>query len=219
MAWHKSLSAAGLIQALKEKLARLQRQWRSTRRENERLRQENEELRRREKQLEREQEQLRHEQERLQEERERLRRERERLRQENERLKRQLEEAQRANKRQAAPFSRHRQKQNPKPPGRKSGAGYGQRYRKAIPEQVDEVIAVPLPAHCQCGGRLELEGSNRNTSTRWCAKRSGGALILPSVAAVPAISECKGGIRARPRMRWEPQPRNWGQRRWPWESR
>ena len=83
--------------------------------------------------------------------------ERERLREENERLKRQLEEAQRASKRQAAPFSRGRRKSNPKPPGRKSGAAYGQHHRKAIPEQVDEVIAVPAPARCECGGKLEVE--------------------------------------------------------------
>ena len=107
------------------------------------MRQENERLRRREKQLEREQEQWQQE--------------RERLREENERLKRQLEEAQRASKRQAAPFSRGRRKSNPKPPGRKSGAAYGQHHRKAIPKQVDEVIAVPAPARCECGGKLKVE--------------------------------------------------------------
>ena len=80
-----------------------------------------------------------------------------RLRQENEKLKRQLEEAQRASKRQAAPFSRGRRKPNPKPPGRKSGTAYGQRHHKPIPEQVDEVIAVPLPRQCCCGGALEVE--------------------------------------------------------------
>ena len=157
MAWSKPLSAAGIIQNLKEKFARLQQQWRSTREENERLHKEIEDLRRREKQLEREGEQLRQEQERLRREQDRLQQERERLRQENERLKRQLEEAQRANKRQAAPFSRGRQKQNPKPPGRKSGIAYGRRYRKKLPAQVDEVISVPLPAHCPCGGALEVE--------------------------------------------------------------
>lgn len=136
MAWPKSLNAAGIIERLKQKIASLQQQWRSTRRENERLRQENEQLR---------------------QERERLRQERERLREENERLKRQLEEAQRASKRQAAPFSRRRRKANPKPPGRKSGAAYGQHHRKTIPQQVDEVIAVPPPAQCECGGKLEVE--------------------------------------------------------------
>jgi transposase len=140
MAWPKSLNAAGIIEKLKQKIASLQQQWR---RENARLRQENERLRRREKQLEREQEQWQQE--------------RERLREENERLKRQLEEAQRASKRQAAPFSRGRRKANPKPPGRKSGAAYGQHHRKAIPKQVDEVIAVPAPARCACGGQLKVE--------------------------------------------------------------
>ena len=143
MAWPKSLNAAGIIGKLKEKIGSLQRQRRSTRRENERLRQEIEELRRREKQLEWEQE--------------RLRQERERLREENERLKRQLEQAQRASKRQAAPFSRGRQKANPKTPGRKAGAAYGQHHRKAIPQQVDEVITVRAPAQCECGGKLEVE--------------------------------------------------------------
>jgi len=136
MAWPKTFYPAGLIEKLKQKIAWLQQRWRSTRREIERLRQENEQLR---------------------EERERLRQEQERLRQENERLKRQLEEAQRASKRQAAPFSRGRRKADPKPPGRRPGAAYGQRSGKAIPKHVDEVIPVPLPARCSCGGRVKVE--------------------------------------------------------------
>jgi transposase len=147
MAWPKTLK---IIESLKQKISSLQEQWGSSRRENERLRRENEQLRR-------EKEQLQEQQRRLHQEQERLRRERERLRQENERLKRELEEAQRAQKRQAAPFSRGRRKANPQRPGRKRGAAYGQRHSKAIPEQVDEVIAVPLPAHCGCGGVLEVE--------------------------------------------------------------
>ena len=70
---------------------------------------------------------------------------------------RKQEEAQRAAKRQAAPFSRGTRKLNPNPPGRKSGSAYGQHSRKAIPQQVDEVIAVPPPSHCECGGELEVE--------------------------------------------------------------
>jgi transposase len=154
MAWPKNFNPAGIIEKLKQKISSLEQR---TRLEIERLQKENEQLRWREKQLEREQEQLRQEQQRLQREQQRLERERERLREENERLKRQLEQAQRANKRQAAPFSRGRRNANPKPPGRKSGAAYGQRYRKAIPENVDEVIAVPLPEQCGCGGALEVE--------------------------------------------------------------
>src|ERR1700691_1895152 len=76
----------------KHKVASLQERWRGARLEIEQLRQENEKLRRREQQLEQREKQLEREQERL--------------RQENERLKRQLEQAQRARKRQAAPFSR-----------------------------------------------------------------------------------------------------------------
>jgi TolA-binding protein len=121
----------------KHKVASLQERWRGARREIEQLRQENEKLRRREQQLEQREKQLEREQERL--------------RQENERLKRQLEQAQRASKRQAAPFSRGTRKQNPKTPGRKSGSAYGQRPSKDIPPKVDEVIAVP-PVQCACGG-------------------------------------------------------------------
>ena len=143
MAWPKSFNPVVVIEELKRKLASIQEQGRGTRRENEQLRKENE--------------QLRQQREQLEQERERWQQERERLRQENEKLKRQLEEAQRASKRQAAPFSRGRRKPNPKPPGRKSGTAYGQRHHKPIPEQVDEVIAVPLPRQCCCGGTLEVE--------------------------------------------------------------
>ncbi|HVH89719.1 MAG TPA: IS66 family transposase [Terriglobales bacterium] len=136
MTWPKSLNAAGIIESLKRKICSLQERWRRTRQENEQLRKENEELR---------------------EEQQRLYQERERLREELNKLKRQLEEAQRAHKRQAAPFSRGRRKANPKPPGRKSGMAYGRRHSKAIPEHVDEVIPVSLPPHCDCGGVLELE--------------------------------------------------------------
>jgi regulator of replication initiation timing len=129
MARSTTLNVAGIIEVLKRKISSLQQQWRSTRRENERLRKENEALRQ----------------------------EPERLRRDLDKLKRQLEEAQRANKRQAAPFSRGQRNIHPQRPGRKRGAAYGERHNKAIPEQVDEVIAVPLPAHCDCGGALEVE--------------------------------------------------------------
>src|SRR5213595_218627 len=134
----------------KRKIEQLRSRWRGARQENERLRKENEVLRRREKQWESEREQW-------ERERKRLERERERLRGEIDNLKRQLEEAQRANKRQAAPFSRGQRKANPRPPGRKPGTAYGQHYRKTIPQQVDQVIAVPLPAQCGCGGALKVE--------------------------------------------------------------
>jgi transposase len=134
--WPKAFDPATVIREWKRKIASIREQWQGARRENERLRKEVEQLRRREKQLEQEREQLR---------------------EENEKLKRQLEEAQRASKRQAAPFSRGTRKQNPKTPGRKSGANYGPRFSKPAPPQVDEVIAVPPPTRCSCGGALEVE--------------------------------------------------------------
>src|SRR6516162_4664254 len=134
----------------KSKIEQLRERWRAVRQENERLRKENEILRRQEKQWEREREQW-------EIERKRLEHERERLREQNDNLRRQLEEAQRANKRQAAPFSRGRRKEHPKTPGRKPGAAYGRRYCKLPPKQVDEVIPVPLPRRCNCGGRVVLD--------------------------------------------------------------
>src|SRR5215470_16302149 len=127
----------------KGKIEQLRQRWRAARQENERLRKENEALRREREQWERE--------------RERLKREQERLREENDNLRRQLEEAQRANKRQAAPFSRGKRKEHPKTPGRKPGSAYGQRYSKLPPPHVDEVISVPLPKRCSCGGQVALD--------------------------------------------------------------
>jgi transposase len=136
MPWPKAFDPATVIREWKRKIASIREQWQGARRENDRLRKEVERLRQREKQWEQEREQLR---------------------EENEKLKRQLEEAQRASKRQAAPFSRGTRKQNPQTPGRKPGAAYGQRHSKTIPQKVDQVIAVPPPAQCSCGGALEVE--------------------------------------------------------------
>ena len=136
MALPKAFHPFTVIGDLRRTIASMREQWRSTRRENERLRKETEQWRERA---------------------ERLEREREQLREENERLKRQLGEAQRAAKRQAAPFARGVRKPHPQRPGRKPGAAYGKRHSKPIPDHVDDVIAVPAPAACSCGGALALE--------------------------------------------------------------
>jgi len=136
MALSKAFHPLAVIHDLKRTIASIREQWRGTRRENERLRKENEQWRERAEHLEREREQLR---------------------EENERLKRQLDDAQRAAKRQAAPFARGVRKAMPQRPGRKSGGAYGQRHRKSIPDHVDEVIPVPAPARCACGGALAIE--------------------------------------------------------------
>jgi transposase len=85
-----------------------------------------------------------------------LKRENQELKAENERLRRLLEEALRTSKRQAAPFSRQKPKAHPQKPGRKPGQKYGRRCRRPVPERIDEVLEVPLPARCpRCGGGLE----------------------------------------------------------------
>ena len=69
-----------------------------------------------------------------------------------------VEELRRAGKRQAAPFSKDRPSPNPRRPGRKAGAAYGQHARRPVPERVDRVVVVGLPDVCPwCGGELGLE--------------------------------------------------------------
>jgi len=66
----------------------------------------------------------------------------------------QLQEVLRANKRQAAPFSKGPPKDPPARPGRKAGESYGPKAHREIPRhKPDEVIDVPLPETCpDCGG-------------------------------------------------------------------
>ena len=93
--------------------------------------------------------------EQLEAENRRLQQQLERALLEIERLQKALEEALRAGKRQAAPHSRGEPKQNPKKPGRKAGAHYGQQTCRAVPQRIDERIPVPLPKHCdRCGGEV-----------------------------------------------------------------
>jgi hypothetical protein len=77
------------------------------------------------------------------------------LRAEVERLKSELEQTRRAEKRQAAPFSKGAPKAHPKRPGRK--AGHPPSHRPAPPpEQVDRTIEVPLPPECpECHAPLD----------------------------------------------------------------
>lgn len=87
-----------------------------------------------------------------------LEQENQRLEEENKRLRNELETAQRAARRQAAPFSRGQSKRHPRPPGRKPGAAHGQHHRRPIPDHVDEEIIVSAPSQCPaCGGPLTVE--------------------------------------------------------------
>jgi transposase len=64
-----------------------------------------------------------------------------------------LEEAQRAAKRQAAPFRKGEPKAEPKTPGRKSGRRHGAHAHRDAPPHIDERYDVPMPDRCpHCGG-------------------------------------------------------------------
>jgi transposase len=78
-----------------------------------------------------------------------LRHENEVLKQENRSLREALMKAERASKRQAAPFSRGKGKADPKRPGRKSGEGYGCRASRPGPGKVDRVLEVPVTTGLQ----------------------------------------------------------------------
>src|SRR5213596_787519 len=86
---------------------------------------------------------------------------------ENERLRKALEEALRSLKRQAAPFSKGDPKPNPKRPGRKPGAQYGERASRPVPARGAQEIPVPLPKKlslcCEAG---HLRGDQATVSRR-----------------------------------------------------
>lgn len=109
-------------------------------------------------QAQRERDQAQRERDQAQREKERLEQESQRLREEIDKLRKGLEAAQRAARRQAAPFSRGKRKKNAKAPGRKPGAKYGKQQNRPIPDHVDEEIIVAAPEKCpECGGPLTLE--------------------------------------------------------------
>ena len=133
----KNLNPVRRIRELTEELGRTRRERDQARKESERLQKESEQL---------------------QEEKQQLQEEKQRLQEELKRLRKELGTAQRAAKRQAAPFSRGKPKSNPRPPGRKSGAAHGRHYQRPIPDHVDEEIPVAAPEQCpECGGPLAVE--------------------------------------------------------------
>jgi transposase len=72
-------------------------------------------------------------------------------------LQKRLEAAERAAKRQAAPFAKGAPKKNPKKPGRKKGDPHGRHAHREPPPpaQVDETLEAPLPEQCpDCGGKV-----------------------------------------------------------------
>src|SRR6266446_2460726 len=105
-----------------------------------------------------ERDQARSERDQAQREKARLEQEAQRLREKIDELRKELEAAQRAARRQAAPYSRGKRKKNTKSPGRKPGAKYGKQHNRPIPDHVDEEITVAAPEKCPgCGGPLTIE--------------------------------------------------------------
>src|SRR5438876_749032 len=105
-----------------------------------------------------ERDQAQQERDQAQREKARLEQEAQRLREKIDELRKELEAAQRAARRQAAPYSRGKRRTKPKPPGRKPGAKYGKQHNRPIPDHVDEEITVAAPEKCPgCGGPLTLE--------------------------------------------------------------
>src|SRR5437899_2598406 len=72
-------------------------------------------------------------------------------------LERKLAEALRAQRRQAAPFSKGPPQEHPHVRGRKAGPCYGAKTFRAAPERIDEILPVPLPEHCVCGGGIRYD--------------------------------------------------------------
>lgn len=119
------------------------------------MRDERDELRRDNARLEEQRRELEEEIAELQRDRERLRRERDRLEAELRRLAAALVVAQRAGKRQAAPFSKGAPVAQPRRSGRRAGRRYGRQGYRPPPPHVDETITVTLPTACPaCGGAL-----------------------------------------------------------------
>jgi transposase len=100
---------------------------------------------------------LRSECARLQAEIDALKEENARLAEENKDLKGRLGEAQRAGKRQAAPFRRRKRKSDPKKPGRKPGHPPAHR---PVPDHADVEVDVPLGACPHCGGHADEQGTD-----------------------------------------------------------
>lgn len=88
-----------------------------------------------------------------------------------ERLQRLLQEAQRASKRQAAPFSRRSPKAHPQKPGRKAGPKYGHACRRPIPEVIEQTLEAELPERCACGGQIRENGIETQYQTEIPAPR------------------------------------------------
>jgi len=73
-------------------------------------------------------------------------------------LERLLEESRRSSKRQSAPFSKNKPKDEWERPGRKKGEAHGRHGHRPPPSEPDRFADAPLPEHCpHCGEGIEFE--------------------------------------------------------------
>ena len=129
-------------------------------------------------------------------ERGRLERRLERLEKQNTRLKRELDAARRAGYRQAAPFAKAVTLE-PKRPGRRAGAQYGQPAPRCRPTRVDIRHDVPLPASCpDCGGRVLSTGMATQFQEEPPVPRD---LVREFRVALGACQDCGQRVRGRHR--------------------
>ena len=154
----RNLNPLRRIRELTQEVGRTRRERDQARQEAERLQRESERLQDENQRLQEQNQRLQEQKQRLEEQKQRLEEQKQRLEDELKKVRKELEGAQRAAKRQAAPFSRGQPKSDPKPPGRKSGAAHGRHHQRPIPDHVDEEIQVAAPERCPtCGGPLRLE--------------------------------------------------------------
>ncbi len=93
-----------------------------------------------------------------------------------------MEEVRRASKRQSAPFSKGRSKDEPQIPGRKKGDAHGRHGHRAVPVNPDRSLDAPLPACCpHCGEEVDFE--------RWAEQFQ---TELPEVA--PVVTRFRVGV-------------------------
>lgn len=112
-----------------------------------------------------------------------------------ERLERRNEELRRAEKRQAAPFSRGEPKADPAKRGRKAGRHYGKRASRAVPERIDRVVHVPAPLYCPaCEKPAKLIGRQRQWQTDIPIL---DAVTTEFVIDVSRCTKCGRELRAR----------------------
>jgi len=97
-------------------------------------------------------------------------------------LEKLLEETRRSGKRQSAPFSKRKPKDEPERPGRKTGDAHGRHGHRQAPADPDRTLDAPLPDRCpHCGDEVELDRVDEQFQTE-----------LPEVA--PVVTKFRVGV-------------------------